>query len=145
MPYAAYNDIKALIPAGWLLESLDDDSDGTEESFAGVLSAAEDAVNGVLSTQYAVPLASPENYPFLKHVTRYEVARICYSRRGYDDKGFPHFTIWDSAWKQLVKIGAGDLPLGPVPEGSDTRRSNSRGAVILGTSKTYSSSGSTAA
>jgi hypothetical protein len=143
--YIEIEDLNGLLPPGSVLQALDDDGDGEADElrFSEVRQAAEDAVNGVLSTSLTVPVASPSNYPFLKHVTRYEAARICYARRGYDvdsGRGFPHFTVWESAWKQLAKIGAGDLPLGPSSGDSGTR-TNPRGAIITGPARTYSSGG----
>jgi hypothetical protein len=143
--YIEIEDLKSLIPEGWVVQALDDDGDGDADTdrFDQVREAAEDAVNGVLSTSLTVPVESPASYPFLKHVTRYEAARICYARRGYDvdsGKGFPHFMVWELAWKQLAKIGAGDLPLGPSSGDSGTR-TNPRGAIITGPARTYSSSG----
>lgn len=141
MPYVVFDDITSLIPAGWLVESLDDDNDGNEESFEAVRAAAEDAVNGVLSTSYNTPIANAASFPFLKHVTRLEVARICYARRGYDATGFPHKDSYKSAWDQLTRIGKGDLPLGPGGN-TGTPKANPRGSIITGPARTHSSSGS---
>lgn len=147
MSYIAQTDLESLIPAEYITQAIDDNDDGEEDAglFVNIRSAAEDAVNGVLSLSYSVPIATPENFPFLKHVTRYEAARVCYARRGYHgEEGFPHYAIWKSAWDQLAKVGKGDLPLGPAA-GSNDQLAKARGSVITGPSKTHSTSGGNAA
>lgn len=137
--YITIDDVKPLIPNGWLVESLDDDADGTQEMFDAVRDAAEGGVNGMLATQFTVPVPSPENYPFLNHVTALEAARICYNRRGYEEKGFPHHESWLLAWKRLDQIGKGELQLGPTTQGATLARP--RGSVITGPARTHSTSG----
>ncbi len=142
--YIQLEDLDSLIPNGWVVQALDDDGDGNADTLLWdkVRAAAEDAVNGVLSTSLAVPVDSPENYPFLKHVTRYEASRVCFARRGYDTSttAFPHYEIWKEAWKQLKRVGEGELTLGPSSGGSGTR-TNPRGSFITGPARTHSSSG----
>lgn len=138
--YIEIEDLTPLIPEGWLVEALDDDGDDEQESFDGVATAAENAVNGMLSTQYSVPIGSPENFPFLKHVTVHEAARLCYARRGYAEDKFPHFKAWERAWQQLTLIGRGELQLGPAAEGNASI-AKPRGSVITGPSKTHDSAG----
>lgn len=147
MSYIVQDDLESLIPPEWITQALDDDDDGDEDAgrFTSIRSAAEDAVNGVLSLSYSVPIATPESYPFLKHVTRYEAARVCYARRGFKgEDGFPHYKIWETAWKQLTKIGEGDFPLGPAA-GSNAILAKPRGSVVTSPSKTFSSTGGAAA
>lgn len=137
--YITIDDVKPLIPNGWLVEALDDDSDGTQEMFDGVRDTAENAVNGMLATQFTVPIASPGDYPFLKHVTALEAARICYNRRGYQgDKGFPHYESWKLAWERLDEIGQGKLQIGPASQSLNLARP--RGSVITGPARTHSAS-----
>lgn len=147
MSYIVQSDLESLIPPEWISQALDDNDDGAEDVglFTNIRDTAEDAVNGVLSLSYSVPIATPANFPFLKHVTRYEAARVCYARRGFKgEEGFPHYDVWKRAWDQLSKIGAGDLPLGPAA-GSNEQLARPKGSVITGPAKTYSSSGGNAA
>jgi hypothetical protein len=145
MPYIEQTDLESLIPPAWVTEVLDDDSDGDEDTgrFDSIREAAEDAVNGVLSLSYSVPIATPANFPFLKHVTRYEAARICYGRRNYEEKAMPFYSTWKSAWDLLIEIGKGEQPLGPAA-GSNDQLAKPRGAVITGRSKIHSTSGGNA-
>ena len=140
MIYITLDDLKPLIPSGWLTEALDDDSNGSAEMFNGVRDAAELAVNGVLSLQYSVPIATPASFPFLKHVTSLEAARLCYARRGYEDKGFPHSASYEAAWKQLSQIGRGELQLGPAAQ-SQASLAKPRGSVITERSRIHSTTG----
>lgn len=142
MPYIILDDLKSLIPAAWLTEALDDDDDGTQEMGGSVIAAAEDAVNGVLSTNYQTPIANATSYPFLKHITRYHAAWILYSRRGYDYSAFPHRVTHEQAWKQLTAIGKGDLPLGPSGQSEPARPNRAKGSVISVPSRLHSSNGS---
>ncbi len=144
MPYILLDDLKPLIPSAWLTEALDDDANGSPEMFTGVRDAAELAVNGVLSLQYTVPIATPASFPFLKHVTSLEAARLCYARRGYEDKGFPHSASYEAAWKQLSQIGRGELQLGPAAQ-SNAVLAKPRGSVITGKSRTFSTTGALSA
>ncbi len=145
MSYITSEDLKGLIPPDWLAQALDDDDDGIEDlnRWQSISDAAHDAVNGSLSTSYGVPIAEPSLYPFLKHVTRYEAARVCYARRGFTKDGFPHQDMWEKAWSQLTKIGEGKLPLGSQG-GGETPRNKPRGATIVSPAKTYSSGGRSA-
>ena len=132
--YITEDDVKALIPAPWLTEALDDAAIGTDGAWDVVLQAAEDAVNGELSTQYEVPIK--ESLPFLRHVTRLEVARLCYTRRNMAEQ-FPHQTAWVAAWKKLGLIGTGDLQLSPA-NGTNAELARPRGEVISAPSRTHS-------
>jgi hypothetical protein len=143
MSYAVQSDLTGLIPPEWVAEALDDNADGGADTglFTEILTRAEKDINGILSTSYAVPIASPESYPFLNTVATYEIARLFYARRGYQGKeGFPHYDAWKSAWDKLNRIGAGKEPLGPGA-GSNDLLAKPRGSIITGPAKTYSSGG----
>lgn len=141
MSYIVLDDLKPLIPSVWLTEALDDDHDGEGEMGGSVIAAAEDAVNGVLSTNYRTPVEGAGNFPFLKHITRYHAAWILYSRRGYDYAAFPHRVTHEQAWKQLTAIGKGDLPLGPSGPAEPSLSARPKGAVITTPSRLHSKFG----
>lgn len=138
--YITIDDLTALIPAGWVVEALDDNSDGTQEQFDAVRDAAEGAVNAELEGQYDLPIETPADYPLLKRITALEAARLCYARRGFTDAAFPHQKQHDRTWAKLVKIGEGALPLGPGA-GSNKQLAKPRGSIITGKARTYSSTG----
>jgi len=142
MSYISRADIIPLVPTGWITQALDDDSDGDEDDdlFDQIRDAAERGVNAVLSLQYKTPIDNPDDVPFIKQVTSLEAARILYTRRGYDSKGYPHFDAWTAAWTMLGKIGDGRLQLAPG-ENTNAQIAKPRGSVITGPARTHSTSG----
>ena len=138
--YFAFDDLKGLVPDQWLTEAMDDALVGTPDSFDAIRDTAEDTIDGMLDSQYAVPIANAEKFTLLKSVGRYLAAKICYNRRQYEDKAFPHLTVFTSLWSKLEAIGEGKQQLSAGAQAAQLDRP--RGAIITGPAKTYSSTGS---
>jgi hypothetical protein len=132
MPYFTQDELAALIPEGWLTESLDDDASGDAESFAKVRDSAENAVNAPLSQRYATPVVST---PLVKRAALLIAAETCYARRAMMEK-FPYAEELADLRKTLHKIGDGEKPLTPV-----AKPSSSGGAVISQPSRVHSHRG----
>jgi hypothetical protein len=133
--YFTLPNLQALIPAGWAVEALDDDSDGSQDQFDAVAALAESKINGILSALYDVPIdvTAPKcPVDFLRDAASVIAAALCYGRRGVMDK-FPYSGELKAIYTKLNAIAAGELPLFP----GVVRVDNS--AVLIGEpSKVYS-------
>lgn len=134
MPYFTFDELTALIPEGWLVESLDDDASGTAELFSEVQASAENAVNAPLSLRYAVPVPST---PFIKRAALLIAAETCYARRGQMER-FPYKDELNGKDGQkggvrhmLEQIAKGEMQLAPALVAA-----NPSGAIITEPSRT---------
>ena len=138
MPYVEQSDIEALIPASFLLQALDDDSDGEADPgvWDKVVSAVADEIDGLLGQKYSVPFAAPYP-PAVKAAAKVLMLWSLYQRRGLSGENNP----WDSEAKRyrdkLDRIGTGDDPLTPDRVGSKPG-----GAIVTETAKTHDPNGS---
>ncbi len=115
MSYFTLSDLETLIPAGWVVEALDDDADGESDAllFDQVRTLAEAEVNGKIGRRYAVPLSPAEGSSlaqWLQHATSMLAAGLCYKRREVWDR-CPYQDEIKDIRKDLDKIAAGDMPL----------------------------------
>lgn len=115
MPYFTFDELSALIPDGWLTESLDDDASGDADKFSVVEAAARRAVNGPMGIEDDTSVAVTQ---FMKQAALIIAASICYGRRNIMDK-FPYAlelkgyrdTLQEIAKERLTRIA----PSGTVP------------------------------
>ena len=128
--YFTFDELSALIPDGWLTESLDDDASGDADKFSVVEAAARRAVNGPMGIEddSAVTLTN-----FMKQAALIIGASICYGRRNIMDK-FPYAlelkgyrdTLQEIAKNRLTRI-APTSPhgnIGAITEPSKTQSRN---------------------
>lgn len=98
MSYCVADDLKGLIPDEWITQATDDSGDGTRDTIADVLQAAEDEIDAKLAGRYTLPLDLSNTIngivAKLRHMARYLAAEIAYGRRGMME-AFP--------WKEQMK------------------------------------------
>jgi phage gp36-like protein len=112
--YATIDDISALIPHQWIINSTDDNADGSMDAIAQVLGLAEDEVNAFLSARYYIPI-TPANEgvaAFLRLCTSHIAAAMMYARRKKPEQ-YPHATALDALRARLLNIANGAEPLNP--------------------------------
>lgn len=137
MSYITQDDLKGLIPAEFLRQALDDDSDGEADSgiWEALESGVEAEIDGKLGQKYAVPFASP--IPSVVKAAAMALALwSLYQRRGMSGENNPWETQAKEVRAKLDRIGNGDEPLTPGTLGQETG-----GVVIAEDSKLYVSSG----
>lgn len=133
MSYISFDELKGLVPDGWVTAALDDDASGNAEKFDVVRDLAEGEVNGVIGLRYATPLdPAPQ---IVKTIALYIAAEIVYGRRNQQEN-FPYKDALAVYRRQLRDIGAGTLPLGPGKDRQDASVS-----VVSEASKVVTSSG----
>ncbi len=139
MDYFTFAELTALIPEGWLVESLDDDASGNAELFSEVQDSAGNAVNAMLSLRYAVPVPAT---PFIRRAALLIAAETCYARRGQVER-FPYCEELNGKDGQkggirhmLEQLARGEMQLSPTvvaarPSGSViTERSRTSGGRL---------------
>lgn len=119
--YFTYEDLSALIPDGWLKQSLDDDGSGDAEMFSDVQEAASTAVNAPLSIRYAVPVAAT---PFICRTALLIAAENCYKRRQMKDQ-FPYAEELKDNRQLLKEMARGSIALAP-----ETKPVNASGGSV---------------
>jgi hypothetical protein len=130
MAYFTFDELKGIVPDGWVTAALDDDANGDAEQFDVVQAVAEKEVNGVVGMRYAVPLNPvPE---VLSTIAVYIAAEIVYGRRNQIEH-FPYVDKLAVMRRQLRDIGAGTLPLTPTKD-----REKASVSIISEGSRVYS-------
>jgi phage gp36-like protein len=110
--YVSYADLAAVIPADFLTQALDDNRDGTPESWPVVQAAACRAVDAALGVRFAVPFSHPAP-AIVREASFLFAAETCYLRRGVSGKENPFAERAADTRKTLAQIAAGELPLDP--------------------------------
>ena len=124
MPYVQQSDIVADIPPQFLLEALDDNGDGIQDTGLWDLIAQQvsDAIDGYLGLRYAVPippLGDGSYFPVILNAGRVLACEKLYGRRGqYADKN-PWAARANAVRSQLNLISKGQLPLDPTENRKD--------------------------
>jgi phage gp36-like protein len=129
--YVTLDQVQALIPPGFLTEALDDDGDGVIDAWDQVAAAACNAVDGLISTRYALPL--PEIPAVIAECALNLACEICYGRRGVGAADNPFSSKAKAARDTLLAIASGELPLAP-----DLNRAKPSGVVLTERSRTHS-------
>jgi phage gp36-like protein len=136
-PYHSRESVVAELPPEFLLEALDDDRDGIEDTglYDAVAAAASEAVDAYLGARVPVPLATPS--ALASQASRVFALESLYARRGYSAKSDPpnpwHARATDLR-ARLARIAAGDEPY-------ETDRSGPPVDTIVEPSRTTSRSG----
>lgn len=135
--YFQYDELKALLPAAWLLASLDDDQDGElAEMFDSARTAATNEVNGKVGLRYALPLVDPVPQ-FVKTCALYFACEICYGRRQQSQQ-FPFAKMVEGLRRTLDDIASGKTTLYPTSDGGKKTKANAQAAVVGSTSRIHS-------
>ncbi len=128
--YFTFDQLKGLVPDGWVTAALDDDNSGDAEKFNVVQELAENEVNGVISLRYALPLNPVP--AIVGTIAVYIAAQIVYGRRNMTEH-FPYSDALAIYRRNLRDIGEGKLPLAP-----DKQRQNASVSIISEPSRVYS-------
>lgn len=144
MSYFVQADLEALIPRPWLVEGLNDDAEATTdediaaaaaEGFAKVKALAENEVNGVLGSRYAVPLDVSANTglaAFLKTLCVLIGVEAVFERRGREMLKSRVEKLKNDRIR-LASIAKGTDPLSP-----SVKPVNTPGLVFSEDSRVYS-------
>ena len=136
MAYVLQAEIEAQIPADFLLQALDDNSDGVADAgvFDKIVGAVSDEIDGALGRKYSVPFASPPS--FVKAAAKVLTLWTLYQRRGFAGERNPWETEATRIRKTLDAIGTGKEALTPDDKGKVPG-----GVVITETAKTHDRQG----
>ena len=116
LTYTTLDQVKAKLPADFLLEALDDDKDGLTDAdvWQAVAEDAADPVDARLGKRYAVPFDPLALEPIVKSSSLLFVLETLYQRRGYGtEETNPYLVSARAARKELNEIGDGKVPLTP--------------------------------
>jgi phage gp36-like protein len=109
--YVNPDDLTPSLPAQWVHEAADDDSDGTGETIEDICNAASDTVDAYLQGRYELPVTNAGALAKLKEAATARALFLCYQRRGKHGENNP----WDAEWgrwaKKLEAIESGEVPL----------------------------------
>lgn len=114
MAYHTRESVAGTIPPAFLLEALDDDRDGVEDSglYEVIAENASNEVDGFLGARVDVPMAEP--VPIAVQASRIFCMEALYIRRGYSEETDPP-NPWAAQAKamraRLGRIASGDEPL----------------------------------
>jgi phage gp36-like protein len=113
MPYVTQAAIAGSIPRQFLVEALDDDRDGVPDDavWDQVASEVAMAIDGPLSSRYAVPFDDPDLPPFIGHAARILALELLYARRGTPDDKNPWKPQADATRKTLEAMAEGSVAL----------------------------------
>lgn len=117
-PYVLMGDMTGLIPADFLTQALDDDSDGVADSVVwdGIVTRVGLEIDGYLGGRYATPFESPLP-SFVRSMAPVLAAYELYRRRGKSDEENPFSGDKKRYAKLLEEIGTGkkSLEVGSAP------------------------------
>lgn len=119
MAYITQSDIAGQVPAAFLLQALDDDGDGLADAgiWDGIVSAAQNEIDGRLAAAYSVPFSSPVP-ALIKAVCSVLALWLVYKRRGITGAANPWDELANKWLDKLNKVGEGketidvNLPVG---------------------------------
>lgn len=137
---ASSADLKVLIPDDFLIQALDDNSDGAEDTglFAAVVDEAEREIHGYCRQRYATPFAAPVPDLIVDAVKILTGLRL-YLRRGRAGDDNPFTAEAARIRKKLQAIAEGNENLtadmlqqqNPVGEISETSRIHSSAGHVM--------------
>lgn len=130
--YVELSDLEAVIPAEFLTQALDDNSDGVIDAWESVQKAACRAVDAKLGVRFTVPF--PEPYPAIVSEAAFLfAAEACFNRRGiYSDEN-PFARQAGDMRRELASIGDGDRALDPT-----IQRQKPSVSIVTSPAKTHS-------
>lgn len=109
--------IEAIVPPAFLLEALDDDNDGEEDSgvYDALVSGAQDEVDGYFAPVVTVPFETVP--PLAKVATKLFILESLYARRGYSKDTEPKNPWYSQAAgmrARLQRVSSGDERVSPT-------------------------------
>ncbi|HTJ78535.1 MAG TPA: phage protein Gp36 family protein [Rariglobus sp.] len=139
--YITRSQLNALVPPQFVLQALDDNSDGVEDAglFDQILANAQLEIDGALGKRYTTPFQNPIP-AIIANATLIFVGEALYTRRGYGDEAKPNpfATRAKDIRADLAEVAAGKVPLYPT-----LNRAKPSGTVIADKAKTSSPAGRT--
>lgn len=133
--------LNALVPPQFVLQALDDNSDGVEDAglFDQILANVQQEIDGTLGKRYTVPFQNPIP-SIIGNAALIFMGEALYTRRGYGDEAKPNpFAVRAKGIRSdLADIAAGTVPLFPT-----LNRAKPSGTVIGEPAKTTSPTGRT--
>lgn len=122
MAYTTRAQIEANLPPQFLLQALDDNGDGTEDTglLDTILEGADGEVEAILGQRFAVPFTAPIP-PVVPRAALVFTLETLYRRRGYgtEERPNPFAAEARKLREKLDRIARGEEPL--APEASRTR------------------------
>lgn len=114
MAYFTQTDLEVLIPAGWVVDALDDDADGTQDAtlFSELQTVVEGEINASLGQRYTVPIAAGVADDWLRHAAVHLAAFQCYARRQAMEF-FPYAATVEMIRERLERMARGEEALAP--------------------------------
>ena len=130
-------DLTGMIPGPFLIQALDDDSDGAADPAAwnSVAKDASDAVDGVLGGRFPVPFSNPLPAVVIAAAKLFAAEQI-YARRGKSAQENPFTKQATEMRAKLEEIAKGEQALAPT-----VNRAKPSATAITETSKTASKQG----
>ena len=137
MFYVTMADLTGMIPGPFLIQALDDDSDGAADPAAwnSVAKDASDAVDGVLGGRFTVPFSNPLPAVVIAAAKLFAAEQI-YARRGKSAQENPFTKQATEMRAKLEEIAKGEQALAPT-----VNRAKPSATAITETSKTASKQG----
>lgn len=139
MAYVTRAQVTAKLPPQFLLQALDDNGDGTEDTdlFDAVVAGADAEVDGILGQRFDVPFTGTVP-PIVGQAALIFVLDTLYLRRGYGTEANPNPVAGRAKdmRKKLEDIAKSDQPLAP-----EVSSSRPKVTVISQTSRVYSPNG----
>lgn len=135
MPYVSLTDVQANIPPPFLIQALDDNSDGAIDAglWELIQGQAGRAVDSRLGQRYTVPLADDApGIALAREAALIFACEACYARRVGPEQN-PWMGMGNAMRGKLDRIGKGEEPLTPA-----TPRGRPSGNVITEPSRTFS-------
>jgi phage gp36-like protein len=115
--YSSRTAIETLIPPQFIVQALDDNGDGSEDTglFEAIATAADAQVDAYLGGRFATPFPDPAP-ALVAEAAKVFIAETLYSRRGFAGEANPYTARANKFRSQLEAIGNGDGSLGGVSE-----------------------------
>ncbi len=135
--YVLLANLEADLPPQFLIEALDDDSDGVIEAttWNKVAAAVAAEIDGLLGQRYTVPFQNPLP-AIIPHAARILALHKLYQRRGVEDKANPFAKSAEDIRAKLSAIGSGKESLTPGIE-----QASQAVSIIAAPSKLHSPTG----
>lgn len=117
MSYVLRADIASRIPPAFIVEALDDDSDGIEDTglWDQICATIDSEIDGFLSRRYTLPLSDPP--ASLRSGASSLMCEALYQRRGIASDSNPHTAAAGRfrAWLQDIATGKSALQVSQSP------------------------------
>lgn len=138
--YFIMADLSAELPGKFLIQALDDNKDGAEDTsvFAAIQASVKNEIDGKVGQKYDVAQFGVNPPALVKSIALVLACETLYRRRGVSDKDNPYGKRATDARAKLEAIATGKQLLYP-----QAKATNASGTVITTDAKTVSKSGRT--